>query len=232
VSDGGMLELTIRGERLLLHPSRALLWPARRTAIVADVHFGKSEVFALHGMAVPPGADAFDRERLGELLRASGSERLLVLGDFLHGPIGQHGLAATELGDWLAGIAPVQVALVTGNHDRTAAKGWRAPLAWEGGELVEGPFRFVHELHAAVAADDDTFTFGGHLHPVVKFGAMRKRRPRLPVFWMRPHGMVLPSFGLFTGGHVVDPSPGERIFTAGPDIVLELRLPALQSRIR
>ena len=77
----------IRGEILLLHPERALLWPARRTVIVADTHFGKSSVFAHHGLAVPNGADALDRQRLTNLIAQSGSTRLLVLGDFLHGAL-------------------------------------------------------------------------------------------------------------------------------------------------
>ncbi len=228
MSGDGALELTIRGERLLLHPARALLWPARRMLIVADVHFGKGEVFAQHGVPVPRGTDALDRERLGQLLRTSGSERLLVLGDFLHGALVAGGEAATALEEWLVRLAPVQVALVTGNHDRRAASGWRAPLAWQGPQLTEGPFRFVHDLPDADAPGDEPFTLGGHVQPVVKFGALRKRRPRVPVFWMRAHGMVLPSFGLFTGGYVVQPQPGERIFTAGPEVVAELRLPSLR----
>ena len=36
------LEIELRGERLQLHPERALLWPARSTLLVADPHFGKT----------------------------------------------------------------------------------------------------------------------------------------------------------------------------------------------
>ncbi|MEO6368989.1 MAG: phosphoesterase, partial [Steroidobacteraceae bacterium] len=82
-----VLEREICGETVLLHPERALSWPARRLLVVADTHFGKSSIFARHGIAVPAGADALDRERIDALLQATRSERLLVLGDFLHGPV-------------------------------------------------------------------------------------------------------------------------------------------------
>jgi DNA ligase-associated metallophosphoesterase len=212
----------IRGETLLLHPLRAVLWPARRTAIVADIHFGKGDVFARHGLAVPHGTDALDRERLDALLAESGATRLLVLGDFLHGAITQRSAAARELGAWLGSLGAVRVQVITGNHDRSAAAGWRAPVQWEVEDLIDGPFRFTHEEDAARPAAQ--FTFSGHVHPVIALGALRKRRLRVPVFWERASGMVLPSFGLFTGGFRLEPAAGERVFVAGPETVVELRV--------
>jgi uncharacterized protein len=213
----------IRGEILLLHPDRALLWPARRTVIVADTHFGKSSVLSRHGLAVPQGADALDRQRLTNLIAQSGSTRLLVLGDFLHGALTADSVSARELADWLASLCELRilVQVVAGNHDRSAASGWRAPVQWISGSLDEGPFRFTHEAEAAEPSGP--FTFSGHVHPVVALGTRLKNRMRVPVFWERAGGMVLPSFGLFTGGFRLQPAPGERVFAAGPDAVVELR---------
>ena len=216
-----VLAREIRGETLLLHSEHALSWPAHRMLVVADTHFGKSSVFARHGIAVPAGADELDCERINALLQATRSERLLVLGDFLHGPVAPYSEVALRLDEWLRGLRPVQLMLVTGNHDRTAATGWHAAADWEGEFLDEGPFRFTHDV-AKAAQPGGAYVVCGHIHPVVALAALRKRRPRIPVFWERPDSMVLPSFGLFTGGYRIRPDDGGRVFAAGPECVVEL----------
>ena len=64
----GTLAREIRGETLLLHPERALSWPARRMLVIADTHFGKGSLFARNGIAVPGGTDTLDLERINSLL--------------------------------------------------------------------------------------------------------------------------------------------------------------------
>ncbi len=216
-----VLAREIRGETLLLHPERALSWPAHRMLVVADTHFGKSSIFARHGIAVPAGTDELDRQRINALLQATGSERLLVLGDFLHGPVAPDSEVAVQLSEWLQRLRPVQLLLVTGNHDRTAATGWHSAADWEGDYLDEGPFRFAHEA-AGATKPGGAYVFCGHIHPVVELAAFRKRRPRIPVFWERPESMVLPSFGFFTGGFRIGQNDGGRVFAAGPECVVEL----------
>jgi metallophosphoesterase superfamily enzyme len=61
------------------------------------------------------------------------------------------------------------------------------------------------------------------VHPVARIGATRSRAPRVPVFWRRQCGLVLPAFGVFTGGAVVIPGAGEQLYAAGPERVLRLR---------
>jgi DNA ligase-associated metallophosphoesterase len=220
----GALAREIRGETLLLHPERALSWPSRRLLVIADVHFGKGSVFAQHGIAVPGGTDAVERERIDSLLCATRSERLLIVGDFVHGPLAPASRVAAELDEWLKALHPVQLLLVTGNHDRMAARGWQPQPAWRGDVLREGPFRFTHDVDDARDVRDDAFRIGGHLHPVVALGGLRKRRPRVPVFWERPGALVLPAFGLFTGGYGIGLHDGGRAFAAGADQVLEVEL--------
>lgn len=217
----GTFALTLRGETLLLHPDRALSWPSRRLLVVADTHFGKSHVFGHHGIAVPAGPDAMDRARIDRLLLATAAQRLLILGDFLHGPLPADSLAARELDQWLQELAPVQVQLVTGNHDRTARNGWQASTHWQGAALNEGPFWFVHDAEDQGNAPTDAYRIAGHIHPTVALGRSRSRL-RVPVFWERLDALVLPSFGSFTGGYRIEPAAGGRVFVAGTAAVREL----------
>jgi DNA ligase-associated metallophosphoesterase len=221
--------ITVHGETLWLHPQRAVLWPARRTVIVADTHFGKSALFGRHGVAVPAGSDQHDRERLSGLVREIGAARLLILGDFLHAPLDAGCQEALDLQAWADATQVAEIRVIAGNHDRGRSCGWRAPLQWQPQDLLEPPFRFTHDADAGAAADgvagDETrgaalFTMSGHIHPVVRLAGLRKHAPRVPVFWQRPAGLVLPSFGSFTGGYAVRPGTADHVFAVGPESVV------------
>jgi len=216
----GTLSLMIRGEELTLHPRRAVLWPHRKTVIVADTHFGKSSVFGRHGIAVPAGSDEEDRESLKRLVRDAGAERLIILGDFLHAPIAADSPEAQELEAWSKSLGSVHILVIAGNHDRAAPRFWSS-IEWREEELLEAPFRFVHEASSRSGADQ-AFTVSGHIHPVMRLGPRRKPGLRVPVFWQRSGGLVLPSFGAFTGGFAIRPARGEHLFAVGPSAVAQM----------
>ena len=221
MSDGS-LALQVAGETLLLHPDRAVVWPARHTVIVADTHFGKSAVFRRHGLAVPAGSDDHDRNRLSRLVREVQARRLLILGDFLHAPLDPHSEDGRDLYAWAVALA-IDIQVIAGNHDRGAAARWATLLGWRAADLIEAPFRFTHDAARVALRGARPFTLSGHIHPVVRLGGLRKRAPRVPVFWQYDGGLVLPSFGIFTGGYVVTPSDRDRVFAVGPQRVVRFR---------
>jgi metallophosphoesterase superfamily enzyme len=64
----------------------------------------------------------------------------------------------------------------------------------------------------------------GHRHPVVRVPTLAGRHAlRRPCFFLdRRACLHLPAFGSFTGGHPVDPLPGETVFVDAVDRVLTL----------
>ncbi len=228
----GALEITVRGETLRLYPDRALCWPARRTLLVADVHFGKDDVFRRAGIALPAGAAQEDLDRLSRLVERTASERLLVLGDFVHGAV-QDGDAFPPLfARWQARHRELAVEVIAGNHDRHlrgARADWSASLRWHADALHEPPFDFIHDdaaPHTDVAGDRGAaFTLSGHLHPVTHLPVPGGRSLRVPVFWRRAAALVLPAFGRLTGGHAVQVAAGEQLMVAGPGRVYLLLEP-------
>jgi DNA ligase-associated metallophosphoesterase len=233
--------LQVGGEALLLHAERAVIWPRCRTVIVADTHFGKSGYFGRHGIAVPAGSDEHDWVRLERLVSEHEARRLVILGDFLHTPALGEG-ESDRLAAWLAALgARVEVHVVAGNHDRACSDEYRdsdgphriwdhpATLRWWDTQWIEPPFRFIHEAAPANSKNgsanlsgDGDFTLSGHVHPVARLGPGRKGSLRAPAFWLRHNGLVLPSFGSFTGGFAVRVAPGERLFAATGSRVLPL----------
>lgn len=223
--------LEICGETLLLHPDRAVIWPRLHAAIVADTHFGKSSVFGRNGLAVPAGTDEADRTRLSRLVDAFGLRRLIVLGDFLHQPLDPGSQEALDMERWSKSLAGIRIQVIAGNHDRGISSGWRGSIDWIAGDYVETPFRFVHDDSRPDSRDARAaFSLSGHTHPVISLKGLRKRSARVPVFWLRQHGLVLPSFGLFTGGYLISPVTGERVFAVSPDKVVPF--PVLGARAR
>jgi DNA ligase-associated metallophosphoesterase len=209
------VSLLVEGEELLLHPERAVIWPRSRTVIVADTHFGKTSHFGRHGIAVPAGADEADRARLGRLVAETAARRLVILGDFLHAP--PSGPEADQLQSWIDTLGKiVDIEVVAGNHDMGASPTRFRALRWREGAWVDPPFRFVHDADRADLSDTSRlFTLSGHVHPVVRLRSMRKSALRVPVFWQKAAGLILPSFGQFTGGFAVRPARGERVHAVG-----------------
>jgi DNA ligase-associated metallophosphoesterase len=203
---------------MLLHPDRALLWPARSTLIIADPHFAKDDIFRRAGIALPRGPGIADLQRLTELVTAHSCTRLVVLGDFLHG--------ATQAGDsflhafrlWRQAHGSLTVDIVVGNHDRREpANAWQQVVGWHTRALMEPPFVLAHEP----AAHPEGSVLAGHIHPVLR---LRRRGGggRVPVFWQGRQFLVLPSFGSFTGGAEVAVQLGDLLYAAGPERVIPL----------
>jgi uncharacterized protein len=218
------VSIVVHGEQLVLLPERAVFWPRTASLILADIHFGKSGHFGHHGIAVPGGIDATDRERLSALIQQAGARRLIVLGDLLHAPESYGAAAARELDTWAHQIGEMaEIHVVQGNHDRGAPRARLRSFHWWEEQWADGPFRFVHDGESTSPGDSEgLFSLSGHVHPVVRLTSVGKIRMRVPVFWLKSSGLVLPAFGVFTGGFAVRAAPGERLYAVSPASVTEL----------
>jgi DNA ligase-associated metallophosphoesterase len=212
------LAVELAGETVLLHPDRALLWPARRTLVVADLHFGKDDAFRRAGIALPAGAARTDVGRLAGLLAAHAVARLVVLGDFFHARPHADDAFFAEFAAFRASHRSLALEVVAGNHDRHGGDTLDEIATWHSAGLDDGPFAFRHEPDAVPGR----YVLAGHLHPVIQIGAFGGDRARLPVFWLRPTMGVLPAFGSLTGGARILPRPGDRTYAAAGRRVIEL----------
>jgi DNA ligase-associated metallophosphoesterase len=200
---GETLDIALAGEALQLHADRALHWPARRRLLVADVHLGKDDAFRAAGIALPTGGARHDLDRLAALVATTGVHELWVLGDLLHGARPD----ARWRDDWRRfreRHAQLQIVLVEGNHDRSAARA-DLGIALMKGCVVDGPFAFAHAPSSAPATrpvgGEPRLTVCGHVHPVVRVPGLRGR---FPAFVQVDHQLVLPAFSAFTGGWLID----------------------------
>jgi DNA ligase-associated metallophosphoesterase len=203
------LAIELAGESVLLHPDRALLWPSQRTAIVADVHFGKDDAFRRAGIALPAGAARTDVARLADLVATHGLNRIVVLGDFFHAAPQPDDAFFVEFEAFRAAHPAVTLDVMVGNHDRHGGHRLDGVATWHPEGLALGPFELRHEPEQVA----DRYVLAGHVHPVLAIGDGTDHA-RLPVFWVRPRIAVLPAFGSLTGGARIIPRSGDRVYGA------------------
>jgi len=197
-------------ELLHLLPERALWWPGGETLFVADLHLGKAATYRALGQPVPGGTTLENLARLDALIARHAPQRIVFLGDFLHAAQARTVLAAVEA--WRMRHAGIAMTLVRGNHDSRAGD----PPASFAIEVVDepyllGPFACCHHPQT----HDTHFVLAGHLHPVCRLYGRGRDSLRLPCFVSEPGQAILPAFGEFTGGWLMEPAPGRQFHGVG-----------------
>jgi len=181
----------LAGHLLHLDPAGALVWPAARALVVADLHLEKGSAAARTGQLVPPWDSWQTLERLALLLRRHRPRTVIALGDSFHDIDGPVRLAATDHARLAVLTAQADFVWVHGNHDPAPPQGV-AGLAvpeWRHGEIV---FRHIAEPRAAGE-------ISGHFHPKARV-ATRAGEVVRACFVADGRKILLPAFGAYTGG--------------------------------
>lgn len=220
--------IEIGGARVALLPERAVWLTDSGSLLVADLHLGKAQSFRRAGIPVPAGTTGATLGRLDALIERHNPAELIVLGDFLHGPLSQQGPAIEALALWRAQYPRLPIRMVRGNHDDVAGDPpERCGIEVLAAPLARAAFALCHDPDEAA----DGFKLAGHLHPVISVrGAID--RLRISCFWLRHDALVLPAFGDFTGGWAVRVKPGERAFGIADGQVFDVAALAARPRTR
>jgi DNA ligase-associated metallophosphoesterase len=199
--------MDIAGVTAVLDPAGALWLAGSRTLVVADLHLEKGSSFARRGMFLPPYDTGATLAALANLIARRNPARLICLGDSFHDSGGFGRLSETDrarLGALQRGREWVWIA---GNHDRELP-------AQIGGEIAPDfacdGLSFRHEPTAAAAPGE----IAGHLHPAAKIRG-NGRAVRCRAFATDGRRMVLPAFGVLTGGLNVLDRAFAPLFAAG-----------------
>ena len=199
-----------------LLPEGAVFIISTSSLIIADIHLGKSATFRARGLPVPEGDTELDLTRIRNLVHETHAQHLIIAGDLFHAPAGVNGDLAALLSQFI-GTLGIPLTLICGNHD---AKLKRLPARLTAlSHIDQGN---IHIVHDPKDASPDHLNIAGHWHPVARIPDGRRTSLRLPCFLFRQQTLVIPSFGSFTGGAIIDPEPGDRIFIPLRGQVIEL----------
>ena len=118
-----------------------------------------------------------------------------------------------------------EVVLVLGNHEQSLGNKFRPHeigIKRCEKEIIEPPFRFIHDHQSHFDAQPDYFTIAGHVHPTVTIKGHSVDRLTCRCFATTGTTLLLPAFGSFTGGHTIRPSNLTRSWLAQIDGVLPI----------
>ncbi|MBK1883877.1 ligase-associated DNA damage response endonuclease PdeM [Luteolibacter pohnpeiensis] len=201
------MKLSIGNSSLELLPGHGVLLEDR-TLVVSDVHLGKAAAFQAKGLAVPEGDTEADLTRLLNLSHEVQARRLIINGDLFHSPAGISPRLESLLQQWIEKLG-IPVELVIGNHEE---KFKRLPDGLNPARIID--CNGFHLVHDPADAPDGVPTICGHWHPVARIADGKRTSLRLPCFLLRHEMLVLPSFGTFTGGRIVEIQKNDRVFVA------------------
>lgn len=207
------MKIQIQNQTIQLLPSGAALLEDG-TLVAADLHLGKATAFQAKGLAIPEGDSEVDLKRLREICKWNEASQLVINGDLFHSPAGLtphiEQLLETFINDM-----QIPVRLTLGNHERKISRipPYLSPVE----TMDQGGFHIVHD---PADAPKGVPSLTAHWHPVVRIADGKRTSLRLPCFIVRKDMVILPSFGSFTGGQIIEPEEGDRFFVfPGEDVV-------------
>lgn len=182
-------EFTLSGEKLVATPSGALWLPDYATIVVSDLHLGKANRIARReGRLTPPYETMETLTRLSDVLEAHRPRAVICLGDSFDDDLAVAEISEEERAGIISLMAGRRWIWIAGNHDP-------APTELGGAHLAEHSVGSVVFRH--IAEPGAVGEVSGHYHPKVR---MRGRRP---CFLVDDRRVILPAFGVYTGGLMI-----------------------------
>ncbi|MCB1445841.1 MAG: ligase-associated DNA damage response endonuclease PdeM [Rhizobiaceae bacterium] len=180
------------GQALLLDPAGALYLPDHGLLCVSDLHLEKGAAYARRGQFLPPW-DTFATLRILQSAIARHDPKIVVtLGDNFHDRRGSAEMpdgARMMIREMVRGREWIWI---SGNHDPDGVAGLPGV---EAETFDYAGLHFRHEPERAARPGE----VAGHLHPAAVL-VRRARGVRRPCFAADGRRIVMPSFGVMTGG--------------------------------
>lgn len=183
---------TILGVTTVCDPLGALYMEDHDLLVVSDLHLEKGAAFARLGMLLPP-YDTLATLRLLETLMARYNPKIVIsLGDNFHDRVGSEYMPDI----WRQMIVSMargrEWIWINGNHDPDGVADLPGISA---DELVYAGLTFRHEPQSGSQPGE----IAGHLHPSATI-RRREKSVRRPCFATDGQRLIMPAFGVLTGG--------------------------------
>jgi DNA ligase-associated metallophosphoesterase len=189
-------ECELNAQRIILDPAGAMFLPEHGLLCISDLHLEKGAAFARRGQLLPPW-DTLATLRILEVVIARHNPSIVVsLGDNFHDRYGSLHMPEEFRRLVNAMAAGREWIWINGNHDPDGVTG----LAGISADTLDyAGLHFRHEPLKVPRPGE----IAGHLHPAATL-LRRNRAVRRPCFAIDGRRLIMPSFGVLTGGLDID----------------------------
>ena len=186
------VETVVHGVAALCDPLGALYLPDAGILVVSDLHLEKGAAFARRGMLLPPYDTLATLTVLAAVISRYDPKLVVSLGDNFHDRVGSQHLPE-EFRSLIVTMARGREWIwINGNHDPDGTVDLPGHSV---DEMHYGGLTFRHEPKAGRHAGE----IAGHLHPSATV-RRREKSVRRPCFATDGARLLMPAFGVMTGG--------------------------------
>jgi uncharacterized protein len=203
------IDTQIADQRMRIDARRALFWSDENALLVADLHLGKASLLRQAGTALPAGTTTEGLARLSSLIADYRPQRLLILGDLVHGTESHAARWLEIFAAWRNAHPALELLLISGNHDKRATLNQLRVEGFDEWEIGDILLRHKPDPHPS------RYVIAGHIHPGATLRDGRLSH-RFPAFWIGPKRCLLPAFGPLTGLASSGPKQNDRVAILTP----------------
>jgi uncharacterized protein len=186
------VETVVHGVAAVCDPLGALYLPDAGILIVSDLHLEKGAAFARRGMMLPPYDTLATLTVLGAVIARYDPKLVISLGDNFHDRVGSRHLPDAFRALIVAMARGREWIWINGNHDPDGTVDLPGDCI---NEIRHSGLTFRHEPRSGI----QTGEIAGHLHPSATV-RRREKSIRRPCFATDGLRMLMPAFGLLSGG--------------------------------
>lgn len=186
------VETVVHGVAAVCDPLGALYLPDAGILVVSDLHLEKGAAFARRGMLLPPYDTLATLTVLAAVISRYDPKLVISLGDNFHDRVGSRHLPEEFRGLIVTMARSREWIWINGNHD---PEGTVDLPGHSIDEMNYGGLTFRHEPKAGRQAGE----IAGHLHPSATV-RRREKSVRRPCFATDGDRLLMPAFGVMTGG--------------------------------
>lgn len=212
------IQITFKGQKLILSALKAIYWVDREALILSDLHLGKAGHFRKSGVAIPGTVNDGNLSRLDSLFTRFSPKQILFLGDLFHSTKNSEW---ETFKNWRTNYPKIEMHLVIGNHD------FHPPDVYESiglicsAEIKAVPFLLIHD-ETTIENSTELYPISGHVHPSVRMIGKGRQAKRVPCFYFGELGALLPAFGNLTGTHTIKPRVKDILFGIIEDQIIRI----------
>ena len=183
----------IRNQTLIFDYRKLVFWVEESILMLSDLHIGKVIHFNKNGISIPKDISFKNLKILKSGIEDYQPKDVLFLGDLFHSSYN------SEWDEWIDFFnnSKLRFTLILGNHDQIQFNIDNLNIL---NKLTKEPFYFTH----IPTFKSSNFNISGHIHPAFKIRGKARQTIKLPCYYLSHNQLILPSFGQFTGSHIID----------------------------